>query len=149
MDKVYWVDLHDTEKMISSLVSELNESPLAVENKISTLIDWGQVHRACMLILKLNTTEEGRFILRKNFWASFVRLFALGEARAIETILHHEFVDIKEEMTKDHLYLLYQAIVELQPLCLLERLLMDSTSYTNRIKPCEVNWPKVHVYPRD
>ena len=63
--------------------------------------------------LKMN--EEGRSVLRENFWSCFFKLFAKGDAEAIETLLYHEIVDVRQEMTRVNDFWFRIYILKLKP----------------------------------
>ena len=56
--------------------------------------------RACHIIKQLKMTAKGRLIMREHFWPTFCRLFSMGDACAIETLVYHEIVNFRTEMTE-------------------------------------------------
>ena len=41
--------------------------------------------------------------VRNSFWPCFIEMFSRGDPKAIETLLFHEIVDVKQEMSQVHL----------------------------------------------
>ncbi|XP_075239947.1 transient receptor potential cation channel subfamily M member 2-like isoform X3 [Convolutriloba macropyga] len=143
-DRITWIDLGSTQKVYDSLIGQLNDCLLKPGEKLTVLIDWGQAHRACHIIKQLKMTAKGRLIMREHFWPTFCRLFSMGDACAIETLVYHEIVNFRTEMTEDILFTIYQLITQQHS----GQVFKEVVSYTNN---CVVyndkeknDWKKLH-----